>query len=100
MTTPADQEAVPPAHSPLALWQASGLAIVAAVAVLLVALLLSLPFAGMTNGLSGWVQAIGSVLAIIGGFAGVLHQVDAQRRQQAAHIAATGRAAHSLAGSL
>lgn len=97
MTAHLNTNAARTTGTPLALWQAAGLAILATMAVLTVALLFSLPFTRNGGELSGWVQAIGSVLAIVAGFAGVLHQVDAQRRQDAEQIAATGRAAHSLA---
>lgn len=96
MTAPRTKPALT-TGSPFALWLAAGLAILATVVILAVAFFLSLPFTRIEGELSGWVQATGSVLAIVAGFVGVLYQVDAQRRQDAEQIAATGRAAHSLA---
>lgn len=46
---------------------------------------------------SSWVQATGTVIAIVAGFFGVLHQISEQKRNDAEGIAALGRAAHTLA---
>jgi hypothetical protein len=83
----------------LPIWKAAGIALLSSIAILLIAFLVSLPFAKDAAQLANWVQATGTVMAIIGGVVGVLYQVETQRQAKAEDLAAVGRAAHSLAAS-
>lgn len=81
------------------IWKAVGWALVASLLILLIAYLISTAFTRNSGELSGWVQATGTVMAIVGGIVGVLYQVEVQRQAKVADIAAIGRAAEALAAS-
>lgn len=80
-------------------WRAAIIGLVATVAILLAAVLISSTLSQRPADLPAWVQGTGTIMAIVAGFVGVLYQSAENRRARADEVAAVGRAAHSLAAS-
>lgn len=80
-------------------WRAAIIGLIATIAILVAAVLISSVLSKSSVDLAAWVQGTGTIMAIVAGFVGVLYQSAENRRARADEVAAVGRAAHSLAAS-